>query len=252
MLARHVFQRRSLATAPASLTGASLVLALVLTPGSLVAQQEGGGVGRWSAGAVLGASVPRGEFAEFVDEGFVFGGHLAYSLDPAGFVKLRIDGAFNRYGSEEFTVPLSRTVNRVFVDVNTHNNIGMLAVGPELTLAAGPVQPYVHALVGVSHFFTESSVEGSDNRFFFGRDDVFARSTNFDDTELGYAAGGGFRVPVSRHVAVDLGLQYRLHGQTRYLREGSITERDDGTLDIDPIQSDADFVLLRLGAAFRF
>lgn len=240
---------------PARIVGTVALMAaagLILAPASLFAQQGGGGPGRWSAGAVLGASIPQGEFADFVDEGFLFGGHVAYALDPGGFLKLRLDGAYNQYGKEEFTVPLSRTVSRVFVDVNTTNNIGMLAVGPELTLAAGPVQPYAHALVGVSHFYTQSSVEGTSDRFFFGRDDAFARSTNFDDTELGYAAGGGFRVPLSRSVAVDVGVQYRLHGQTSYLREGSITEREDGTLDIDPIRSDADFVLVRLGAAFRF
>lgn len=206
---------------------------------------------RWHAGGALTLAIPQGEFANNVDTGLGLGGHLVYGLDPAGVVGLRVDGAFVTYGSERFRTPLSRTVSRILVDVRTRNNIFMLGTGPQLALPGGALRPYVNAAVGLGYFYTESSVDGSANFAF----DDFARTTNWDDLSFGYGLGGGLGIGLRRgrvplYLALDL--QYRHHGETRYLREGSITEDGAGRVFIDPLRSEADLLIVQLGVSVGF
>lgn len=119
--------------------------------------------------------------------------------------------------------------------------------GPGVGSAA---RPYVHALAGLGYFVTESSVEGTDGFW----QEPFARTTNFSDETWSLVAGTGVLVPLAsgRHpVELDAGVQARASGETRYLREGSIVEEGDGRISIHPIESDTDFLMLRLGVRAR-
>jgi hypothetical protein len=104
----------------------------------------------------------------------------------------------------------------------------------------------VNGFVGLGYFFTESSVGGSSN---FPGDD-FARTVNFDDVSLAYGAGAGLGIRLGtgrRPIYLNFEGQYRRHGDTEYLREGSILDDGFGGVVITPLFSDADFVLLQLG-----
>lgn len=244
---------------PFHLALAAATLALVLGPDPGAAQAEPGRgsgsageaePGRWALGGGLAVMVPRGEFDDYVDAGFGVAGQATYDVTGGGWLKLRLDGGWTRYGRERVSVPLSRTIGRIRADVVTTNNIGTLALGPELAMPSGPFRPYLHALAGLGFFVTESSVGGRDGL----RQEPFARTTNFSDETWSLVAGTGALVPLSggRHpVDLDVGVQYRANGETRYLREGSIVEEGDGRISLHPIESDTDFLMLRLGVRVR-
>lgn len=189
--------------------------------------------------------IPRGEFDRYVDESFGLGGFLVYNLDRAGRFGLRLDASWLVYGSETVTRPLSLTIPRVSVDVTTENQILSSYIGPQLSLRSGSVTPYLNVGVGLSYFFTESSVSDVDDHF-----EEIVSSTNFDDLTTSWMTGGGLLVGVSRAVHITLSAQYLRNGRTRYLREGSIREYTDGTVWFDPIESATDLLVLQLGVSF--
>lgn len=203
---------------------------------------------RWELGGGFAVAVPQGEFSRFVDEGYGLGIHAVYALDRDGAVGLRFDGGFVTYGSERFTVPLLPSTGRVLVDVKTRNNIGILGIGPQLQLPSGAIRPFVNGFVGLGYFFTESSVGGSSDFDF----DDFARTTNFDDVSFAYGGGGGLGLRLGRGyrpVYLNFEVQYRNHGETEYLREGSIVDDGFGGLIISPLLSEADFLLFQVGVS---
>ena len=112
-------------------------------------------------------------------------------------------------------------------------------------LPSGAVRPYLNGTVGLSYFFTRSSVEGSADL------EPFASSTNFDDATFAWAAGGGLYIPLRRGrknpLSLDIGAQYHANGEARYLREGSIQEDGTGEIFFDPIRSQTNLITYRLG-----
>ena len=90
---------------------------------------------RFQAGAHLNLALPQGEFSDFVDAGFGFGGWFAFNLDRQGRIAFRIDGNWLIYGSETRRRPLSPTVPFVTVDVTTRNNIYTMGAGPLITFS---------------------------------------------------------------------------------------------------------------------
>lgn len=227
---------------------------LVLLPVAAEAQARSV---RGLGGGGLAVAIPQGEFADFVDEGFGLGGHVVYLLDPLGVLGLRLDASAVTYGSERRTVPLSQTISRILVDVTTRNNIAMLGLGPQLTIPLGRVRPYANAAVGLGYFYTESSVRESSRRSRVSRGGFadFARTTNYDDLSFGYGLGGGIGLGLrggSRPLFLVLDAQYRNHGSTRYLREGSIEEDGTGRIVIHPLESEANLLVVQLGVSVAF
>jgi hypothetical protein len=53
-------------------------------------------------------------------------------------------------------------------------------------------------------------------------------------------------------VFIDGGLRYQSHGQTRYLREGSITPTTGGGVTFTPIESKTDLMIIHLGVQLGF
>ena len=200
---------------------------------------------RWVAGGHLLYAEPRASFAAVVDRGFGLQGFGVFNLDPTGVIGIRLDGGIINYGNEEQTVPLSNTVQRVFVKITTSNNIGMLGIGPQLSVPVGPVRPYAYATIGLGYFFTESSVKGND-----GSNQPFASSTNFDDSALSNSFGGGMMIPVARLVSIDLGAEYRRHRNVRYLAAGDVFDNPGGTPTLRVRESDADLMVYRMGVTF--
>ena len=159
-----------------------------------------------------------------------------------------MDGGFVNYGSETKTACISSTLGcRVTVDVNTTNNIAFLGVGPQLMAPDGHLRPYVNGTVGFSYFFTESSLKGSDDNV------TFAQTTNFHDAVFASAVGAGLYVPLRRGptpISLDRGARYNWNARTRYLREGSIVDLPDGSIEFTPIESRTDLVTWKVGVTF--
>lgn len=206
---------------------------------------------RFAIGGGLNYGRPVGDFYDYVEQGWGFDGFFRWNADPQGILSLRFEGGFLSYGRETKRVPLSSTIGgRILVDLTTSNNILWLGLGPQLTLPVPYLRPYVNASAGFSYFFTESSVEGSNNN-----NEPFASTKNYDDATFAWGAGGGLLIPFntrSGEVAIDLGARYHGNGEVRYLREGSIIDNPDGSIVINPIQSEANLVTFRIGVVFSF
>ncbi|MEP7344592.1 MAG: hypothetical protein ABI877_04980, partial [Gemmatimonadaceae bacterium] len=181
---------------------------------------------RFEVGGSFNYGLPQGEFRDNVRQGFGVDGFFRWNFDRRGVLSLRTDGGYLGYGRETKRVPLSGTIGgRILVDLTTSNNIVHLGMGPQLTAPNGPFRPYVNGGIGFSYFFTESSVEGSNNN-----SEPFASTTNYDDFTLSLTSGGGILIPmgVRRDVSLDLGVQYQNNGQVSYLRKGSIVDLPNG------------------------
>jgi hypothetical protein len=187
-----------------------------------------------------------GEFAENVGLGFGVAGHGRLPIGD-GVLSLRLDLGFINYGNETIRICITLPC-RVTGELTTSNNIFMLGVGPELTLGSGRVQVYGNASAGLAYFATTSSVEGENNE-----GDPFAESTNFDDATFAWTAGPGARLGVyssaGADVFLDLFARYHGNGEARYLRKGDIHDQPDGSVVIDPRQSETDFWTFGLGVS---
>ncbi len=192
------------------------------------------------------AAIPVGAFREFVDAGFGINGFLVWNVERHGILGVRLDGYGLIYGRETVRQPLSQTIRRIEVDVTTENTIAGLAIGPQLSVGLDRLRPYVYGGIGFSYFATTSSVRVTDI------DSAFASTTHFDDITFAVSGGGGLLVTLSRGkhpISLDLSADYVRNGRVRYLREGGIAEASDGSLTIEPIESETNLILLKVGVA---
>lgn len=186
---------------------------------------------------------PQGEFADFVNTGYGIGANLTFLIDPRRQVGVRLFGSWLEYGRSTERVGFPGLPG-IDVDLTTSNSIYSFGVGPEFHLTRGAVRPYLQGAIGLSNFVTSTSVEGSDN------DEPFASTTNFNDWTVAYYGGGGLLFQVSHGknpVFIDGGLRYQSHGRTRYLREGSLEQDNNGDIVLDPIESKTDLLIMHLG-----
>jgi hypothetical protein len=206
------------------------------------------GISRISLGARAIYAQPVGEFHDYVSQAWGGEGLFSLNLDRAGVASLRVSAGFLNYGNETKRVPLSPTLgNRIMVDLTTSNNILLLGAGPQLAVPSGPVRPYVNGSIGMSYFFTESSVEGANNNA-----EPFAQTTNHHDAVFAYGGGAGFLFPFSvraQVVSLDIGAQYVNNGRATYLRKGGIIDNNDGTITLQKNESAANFVTYHIGVA---
>lgn len=195
-------------------------------------------------------SRPQDALADNIGLGYGVDGTYLFRLDKAGIFGLRADAGFLQYGNESKRVPLSSTIGgRIQVDVSTSNYIVPLSIGPQIMWPKGAVRPYANAGIGGQFFFTQSSVDGSD--------DVgsFAHTTNQWDRTMMWLAGGGVYVPVYQrrfNVLLDIGAQYVDGGRARYLKPGSIEDLPDSQIRITPMESQTHMVVVRFGVRLGY
>lgn len=192
---------------------------------------------------------PQGEFANNVNFAGGIGGHYIVSLDPGGVIALRIDAGYMEYGHQRHRVPLgSGPLGLVNVDVNTTNNIALGGLGLQVATPGRSVRPYANLSAGFSYFFTESSVEGTNNN------EAFASSTNYHDGGFAWSGGGGLYIPVSVRRTIlnlDLGVRWLDNGKRDYLRDDGITF-ENNAVQLHPVRSEAKGVQFNLGVTFSF
>lgn len=190
---------------------------------------------------------PKGEFATQLNtEGF--GANLAglFRLDKEGLFSIRADVGGMQYGSETFHAPYLPITGRVSLDVETTNNSYWASIGPQITVPAGPIQPYVNAAVGVVGFVTTTSVRGSDSEY------EYASTNNSDDVTSAWIFGGGMYVPLGRRSDWKLhaGARYFYGGEATYLKEGDIQDNPDGSITLFPRTSKTHQVTWQAGVAY--
>lgn len=206
------------------------------------------GAARTYIGIALLAGNPVGEFGRNVDDGFGLNVEGRFPVVSTGAVSLRLDGGFLVYGNESrgmcFPVPVGC---RIGVELNTTNSLAYLGLGPEVS-ALGPVSPYVNGSVGLSYFFTHSSLSGADDY------ESNFNTTNYSDLVTTLRFGGGVRFALGRTgggpFLLDLGAQYHRNGVADYLREGDIVDHPDGSITLYPRRSEANLVTFNVGVSF--
>jgi hypothetical protein len=225
-----------------------LALTAILAAGPLAAQDEERPRGpvRGGGGMSFIVALPQGEFGQAISAGYGMNlnGHL--NLARQGMLRLRVDGGFLQYGSEQTERCFSNTVGcRVRLDVVTSNQIAFANAGPEVVLPLGFVRPYFNAGIGFSYFVTGSHVEGVNS------EESIGSTTNLDDGVLAYTGGGGLLFPIELKsgvpLAIDLSARYHHNGVVSYLREGDIRDNPDGTISFEPRRTEANLVTLQLG-----
>ena len=190
-------------------------------------------------------SQPIGSFNDFIGAGYGLTGGFVWNLDRDRVFGIRAEGGFVQYGNERTGACLINC--RIEVDVNTSNDIVFGGIGPQITVPAGWFRPYLNATAGFSYFFTHSSISGND-----GYDNDVFDTTNHDDAVFALTGGGGFLIPLSMRrtpVLLDIGSSFHRNGEATYLRKGSIVDRPDGSVVINPIRSEANFITYRIGVS---
>lgn len=191
-------------------------------------------------------SKPKGDFANYVDQGFGFNAGAMLRIDPAGMFGVRAEVGGLQYGRERVAVAFSPFTGRVTADIVTSNTIGWIALGPQFTFPTGPVRPYANAAFAVTNFRTTSSIEDRETS------ETFATTENASDFASAVVFGGGVYVPIGgplSTVMLTLGGKYYYGGQATYLPEGGIQDNPDGTVTLNPARTKTDFVVWQLGVS---
>jgi len=135
-----------------------VVCGLFLPAGEARAQRSVGPGGFVGIGFVAADAV--GDLESLVDRGFGLQLSGAAPMAADGYLRVRADLGFVVYGYER--VRFCDFTCRVGSALTTTNNIVFGGIGPELVLARGGFQPYLHATAGLSWFVTSSSLDDND------------------------------------------------------------------------------------------
>jgi hypothetical protein len=202
---------------------------------------------RFYAGGEPLFAKPRGEFQNYVNQGWGLGAHFITRIDEKGILGLRVDAGFVNYGNFSQRVPLSPTTGDLIkVDLKTSNNIFFAGVGPQLTIPAGFVRPYVNGNVGFSYFSTSSTVEGTSN------DVPFASTENQHDATFSYGGGAGIYIPMPSKrvpVSLDIGARYARNPDARYLTRDRVRDHVQNKVPLTPISSQVDLWTYHVGVS---
>jgi hypothetical protein len=189
---------------------------------------------------------PKGEFAQNIGTGYGVGAGLLLRVDEKAILNLRTEVGVLTYGSTTRRIPLAGTGGLIKLDLETTSSIFSMVTGPQILGSVGRVTPYASVLGGFSVFWTNSSVEGSNDD-----EEPFASTTNSSDFALAYGGAAGLYIRVHngiRPVRLDMGARFLRHDRAAYLNADRV--RDAFENDAPPVQikGRADFVTYYLGA----
>lgn len=211
-----------------------------------VAQRRGPG---GFVGVSFVAANAVGDLGFFVDNGFGLQLEGGVPMAANGHLRLRGEVGFVVYGLERQRVCFGGIGCRVGSDLTTTNNIFYGGIGPEVVLATGAFEPYVHATAGLSGFVTSSSLNDHDGT------GPYFETTNYSDVVFSVRYGGGLRLRVGgshRPVFLDFGVERHDNGIANFLTKGDIVDNSDGSITVFPNRSDADLTAFRLGMSVGF
>lgn len=221
----------------------AVLVSLVALAGDLQAQRPQGLGGALGLSFVAADAV--GDLGLLVNKGFGVDLTAAGPVAANGHVRVRGNLGMIVYGHER--LQYCNFSCRVGSDLTTTNSIAYLGVGPEVVLATGGVQPYVHSTVGMSYFFTSSALDDNDG---YGS---YSQTTNYSDLVFAWKFGGGVRFKLggdgAHPVYLDFGVERHINGVANYLTEGDIVDNSDGSVTLYPNRSEANLVGFRLGFA---
>lgn len=201
--------------------------------------------GRGSVGVHLQVTEPRGEFGKNTDNGFGFGGYVLGALDQNKILNLRGDFSFVSYANDRRRIPFAGTGGLIQLDLKTSSNIASIVAGPQLLGPTGMFTPYATALGGFSVFWTESTIEGSQNN-----NTPFASTTNSSDAVWAYGGAVGAYVRLSNGrnpVRLDVGARFLRHDDVRYLTAERVKQAYNTNMPPVPVRGRADFVTYYAG-----
>jgi hypothetical protein len=201
--------------------------------------------GLGSVGVHLQLTEPKGDFAANTNNGFGFGGYVMRALDANKILNLRGDFSFVSYANSRRRLPLAGTGGLIQLDLRTSSNIVSVVAGPQLLGPTGSFTPYATALGGFSVFWTESTVEGSQDT-----NTPFASTTNSSDAVWAYGGAVGSYIQVKKGtnpVRLDLGARFLRHDDVRYLTADRVREAFQNDATPVPVRGRADFITYYVG-----
>jgi len=225
-----------------------LLLAVAMAPVAVdaSAQAPARSPSEWLGGGGLFIGIPLGDFADATDEGFGVAANVVFS-PGGGPLGIRFQTGGVIYGSRDIPTTVPGTGGLITEDLSIDNWLLNVGIGPQVMARSGPVRPYAYALAGFGYFATQTS-------FGYGYDYYGDSSTtNYDDWTFAWSAGAGLLIPVSRSLAIDVGVQYVGNGTVRYLAEGDLLPSPGGAPPvIVPRQTEANLLTISVGVSFGY
>lgn len=129
------------------------VAAASLTAGNTAFAQE-----RIQVGAYGGVSLPTGTFKDQADLGYHAGAFGTFKVTPQFGV--RVDGAYNKFGTKDFTLPQASATSKTSLSFATLN--AQYDLGEETVMApGGGALPYISGGVGKYRFSFDDTCTGT-------------------------------------------------------------------------------------------
>jgi hypothetical protein len=206
------------------------VTALALT---LILFSQFSFAGNFEGSMSLSLGSPRGEMSDYIDNtAFGVSGTLGINLGKSPFL-VGVDLGYLNYGNDRRYDYLHNYPHIGFTLKHSYNILQSLAFLRFQPIKKGTVSPYIDGLLGVSYFWTATSLE---NDF---EDESVHIETNQEDAALAYGVGGGLKIKLGsrkkKHLAsgekyfIDLRFRYLFGGKVEYLTKGSILSDEFGT-----------------------
>ena len=235
----------------------AVALAMALAPAAAGAQilpTTLSTTARHSAGAAGVYAQPLGEFGQNVKRGFGLDGAATYGVDSRGIFGLRAELGYLSYNTKREPFYANTGFGVVELESETKSGVLTLGVGPQLSVPAGPVRPYVAGTFGFARFATETAINVPARNSRTGTTETLDKQTVSSDFVRSLAGSAGIALELSmlgRGILIDIGARYHKNGLAKYVSsEGVKYTSGSPTPTVTATESQADFVVYRLGAIF--
>ena len=221
-----------------------LVATLALIPVTARAQ-------RFTVGAAGIFGQPIAEFADNVNHAFGADAFGTAGIDTRGIFSLRADISYQQYlsKSEPFLVATGFG-GSAELESETKSGVLTLGIGPQISAPPGPVRPYIAGTVGFARFATNTSINIPADGSNTGEKEELDDQTISSDFILSLAATAGIAFEVAafgRGVQIDVGARYHHNGMAKYVSSDGVVYNGSGTPTVTATESNANFVVYRLG-----
>jgi hypothetical protein len=223
---------------------ARALLFLMIAPAAARAQS------RFTVGGAVAYADPLGEFGDNVRRGFGLDGFGTIGLDPTGIVSLRAELGYVQYARK--TEPFIANTGFGYLELESETTSGVFTagIGPQFTVRQGAMRPYLGGTVGFARFATNTKINLPARSSESGQTETLDEVTMSSDWVLSLAAVGGIGFEVAalgRGVLIDVGARWHRNGQARYVTSEGVQYDGSTTPTITPTESQADFIVYRLG-----